>query len=652
MSNNLGEMWRSVAQLLYSYLPGRTVNWQDGTAIVSLGTPRINSAWPPSAASFVLQEIGEYLNRWKHRGGEVDGRFPSTGAQDRFTIGTPIGIAASLLGTALYCRECFRFLPRVRSSAERLVCPECNKQTLRQISYVFVHGCGELVPIKETIPRESSQKPGTLYDAPIRCRQCSDGGILRLDARSDRLSALRVYCSRCNTEVFSRPLARCPRCLARYFKQGAAEGGGQLAYRSAMRITRHSANNAYYAHSLTILRLDRPQLAQSSTDQAWLESLLPQDERAGEIGIASSLVELSHRLQTAERQGDREGAAALREQIARAALSPARQSVSRVARPVVRLCDDLLQSVRESVALLSTVRRDDVTAPHVSGTDSDTESGHSSISQAFQRLGIRRIELVQDLPVIGATFGFSRRSSDPTYSEEGVTQPFPTTLRPFPVLDQQAAQVLGRPQSVGTTPILAREGFHEGLAIYLDPTAVFIWLRRLGLALPEESEHETLGHLLSRLEPVDRFYEDIDRCQVRRLVFGLLHTMSHCAMKALSRTAGLETTGLSEYLFLPLLCTVVYSTATLQLGGVASTAKQRMMQFLDGLQEEAFRCIYDPDCLHRAGACHGCIHVPEIGCRVFNHGLSRSLLVGGKASWTGAGAHERLAGYWEVTAAS
>jgi hypothetical protein len=155
--------------------------------------------------------------------------------------------------------------------------------------------------------------------------------------------------------------------------------------------------------------------------------------------------------------------------------------------------------------------------------------------------------------------------------------------------------------------------------------------------------------MLSRLEPVQKFYDDIWECPVRRLVYGLLHSVSHCAMKALGRTAGLEDTSVSEYMFTPLLCAIVYSTSNTNLGGVRTTAIESPLEFLDTLQEAATRCLYDPDCLQHTGACHGCLHVPEIGCRVFNHGLSRAFLLGGHAPWAPTGDQSTIAGYWQQT---
>lgn len=635
------EMNRSVSQLLFSYLPNRTVNWEDGAGIVQLDTPRLESAWPTSQSEFVLREVGEYLQRWSSRG-TVDSRFPPTGRASRYTIGTPRSITSHALETAFYCRNCYRFVTRLASGPNKFNCPDCRRPTLRQLGYVFVHGCGELTPIREAIPIESPNNPGTIYWAPIRCRTCGDRAVLRLDARSERLSALRVFCETCRTDVLGRPLARCPYCLPRM--AGAVGATGQLAFKTAMRITRHSANNAYYPHAITILRLDRPRVVQAGPEMGWLQSMLPDDERTTRVGVSSTLATLVDRLLQAEQAGREDVAADLRVQIATAATAPA--SAPTVSAPPVSLPDDIVQNVRESVALLSTVRRTDVRRLQL-GSDQGRGRNLDAVNASMATLGIRQIELAEDLPVISAVFGYTRRSPDPDYQEAGAAERFRTTLRPFPSLDDAAARALSRPQAAGTTPILAREGSHEGLALYLDPGAVLRWVEHLGFQFGGNTEQERTSDMLSRLEPAERYYDDIWELPLRRIVFGLLHSVSHSAMRALSRTAGLEETSVSEYLFLPLLCTVVYSTASSHLGGVRTTARDRLLEFLETIDEEATRCLYDPDCIERSGACHGCIHVPELGCRVFNHGLSRALLVGGHAPWASAADRTRITGFWQ-----
>src|SRR5262249_15476411 len=86
------KMQRGVSQLLFNYLPGRTVDWEDGLAIVLLGAVRLSAAWEPQRMGAVLEEVAALLERWRSRGGTVDSRFPNTRDPGRFTIGTPEAI--------------------------------------------------------------------------------------------------------------------------------------------------------------------------------------------------------------------------------------------------------------------------------------------------------------------------------------------------------------------------------------------------------------------------------------------------------------------------------------------------------------------------------------------------------------------------------
>jgi hypothetical protein len=120
-------------------------------------------------------------------------------------------------------------------------------------------------------------------------------------------------------------------------------------------------------------------------------------------------------------------------------------------------------------------------------------------------------------------------------------------------------------------------------------------------------------------------------------------------MRAITRYAGIDRTSVAEYIFLPLLGCVVYdNSSTFKLGGIATLVRDHLAAFLQNIADEAVECLYDPDCADHNGACHGCIHSPEISCRVFNHGLSRCFLLGGHAPWTDVSATARIIGYWET----
>ncbi|HKV33299.1 MAG TPA: hypothetical protein VJP89_03235 [Pyrinomonadaceae bacterium] len=271
----------------------------------------------------------------------------------------------------------------------------------------------------------------------------------------------------------------------------------------------------------------------------------------------------------------------------------------------------------------------------------------TQVTEDITRLGMREILAMSDLPVILASFGYTRRTFEPTYSEL-TAKNLPTRIRPFPSLDQDAARRLGRPDLAGAVPILAREGEHEGLFFSLEPDRVVSWLRLNNIELPNPHK-SSLIRIMQSLETVDRYYDDIWNCPIRRLVFGLIHSLSHAAMRTASRFAGLERTSISEYIFLPLLGTVIFdNSSAFKLGGLETLARDNLATFLRELDDEAMTCLYDTQCIDHRGACHGCLHSPELSCRVFNHGLSRSFLIGGHAPWVDIATDQQIVGYWQM----
>lgn len=649
-------MTRGVSQLLFNYLPGRTVDWEDGLAIVQLGRAHLGDVWTPARSAVVLDEVAQLIDRWRARGGMIDPEFPDPGrSRGRFVVGTPTAIEAFVLQTAYVCQNCRTItFPRPadlsRENRGPLRCPECHMVALRQFGQVFVHGCGELVPLTEYIPG-AHDTDGILepFRRRIRCPDCGDNAILEITADSERVSDMKIICRNCRREIVDRMTARCPRCTIRVRdeqRRGEFTGDVSPVTRIAMRMTRYSANDTYYPHSVTLLRLDKPALVRVMDSERELQELLPVELRAQDpASPALEIGQLSRQLQEAEARGDsleKERILSQLAQVIEVAAGRAPEPAVPSEPPSEEVAEDVLKGIRESLAFRTTVR---VRPALELAQQSSVGQLWAGQAVSLQRsLGLREIALVDNLPVITATFGYTRRSFEPTYDELGAT--LPTELRVFPSLDQFAANKLGRQDLVGTIPILAREGEHQGLFVSLDPSRVVDWLDTNGVTLPQGSL--AITRILTALEPIDRYYDDIWECTVRRLVFGLIHTLSHAVMRATSRFAGLERTSLSEYIFLPLLGTVVFDTSgAFQLGGIETMVRDHLTAFLEQLSSDALECLYDTDCIDGRGACHGCVYSPEISCRVFNHGLSRSFLLGGHTPWADVSDDQQLHGYWQ-----
>ncbi len=662
-------MQRGVSQLLFNYLPERTVDWEDGLAIVILGGVRLSSAWDENQCVSVLDEISHLFDRWRSRGGTVDPNFPDPSTERaRFTIGLPQAIEATVLHTALVCPSCSRLSFPSRRDIARLTrgefhCPGCGRQGLRQIPYVFVHGCGQLVPITEWLPATRRGEDGTIEatNHPIRCQRCGTAGALVMPLRTERVRDMRIVCQTCDTQVVERLTARCSRCLQGAMRRRQAsppnpsseehptpDQAATIVTRIAMRVSRYSASDTYYPQTLSMLRLDRPTVTSTTDEEQTLlrRMLSPAQRPTTNQRTAEGLGALVRRLQVAEATGNREEAERVRTLIAQAARAPTTLSPEPVDERIVPSSPDVEKSILESLAFRQTVSVRPALAVAAQGAGS-SELLAQQIDLTRTRLGIRELLVVDDLPVITATFGYTRRSFEPTYEELSATN-LPTQIRAFPSLQRLAEQRLGRPEVVGTVPILAREGEHEGIFLSLDPERVLRWLRLNGIE-PPFPELPPIARILAVLEPVDRYYDDVWLRPARRLFFGLVHSLSHMMMRAVSRFAGLERTSLSEYIFLPLLGTVVFdNSSTFRLGGIETLARDQLAAFLAALSSEATECLYDASCIDHRGACHGCIHSPEICCRVFNHGLSRAFLIGGHAPWADVSSDLRIVGYWAM----
>lgn len=649
-------MSRSIGQLLFTYLPGRAVDWDDGLAIVSLDSPRLRASWDGPRKQAVLDEVAHAMRGWEAAGGTISADYPRPERDPgRITVGTPDAVEATVLGGAMVCTRCDTLSFEAREAAARgggqasIRCPnpKCAQPTMRQFPFVFVHGCGELQVLEEWMPSQGSTDGGIVEKKrPIRCQRCQKS-LLAIPARSDRIRDISIKCTNCGDVVMDRIVASCQPCIRAYRlgEQRTPDGRPADPAHVLMRATRYSATNTYSPQSISFLPLDQTlPVAAPDPEVERLQRLLPTAEQPlADAGAADRIEVLLAQVKRATDPGEKKRLMAA---IARAARDEPAPSAAQTAPDVTLQDEDLFRGIRESVTFRTSVNTRSL--PEVAESGAGPSSLRAdAVRAAFSRLGLRCVELVFDLPVVQAAFGFTRRSYRPTYVEEIGNVTLSTTLRPLKSLSPHAAQYIGDALAEGTTPILARDGRHQGMFVSLEPERVIAWLTLNGVELPAPNDLPLL-RILAGLEPCDRYHNEVFSRPIRRYVFGLVHTLSHAVMRVAARYAGLERTSVSEYLFLPLLGSAVYDNSShVQLGGFETLAKNSLESFSAALEDDAMACLYDTECIDHRGACHGCVHAPEISCRFFNHGLSRALLLGGHAPWA-SGQQSRVIGYWEM----
>ena len=242
---------------------------------------------------------------------------------------------------------------------------------------------------------------------------------------------------------------------------------------------------------------------------------------------------------------------------------------------------------------------------------------HSLTSPAMQiakYMGLSRLTLIADYPIITATYGYTRAEYMPNKCR----------LNAFPPERDHN----------GKLPIYVDQIQADALLLRLSPERVYAWLERNGaqLILPAAQNR----HLAIQASFVQLF-DDVLLSQTlksdqrqARMVFGLLHTLSHLCVRQAALLCGLERTSLSEYLLPRALTFAIYCNHRFgaTIGALTALFEQSLAEWLNAINDVR-HCVYDPVCHDREGSCHACAHLGETSCRHFNLNLNRAFLFGG-----------------------
>ena len=265
----------------------------------------------------------------------------------------------------------------------------------------------------------------------------------------------------------------------------------------------------------------------------------------------------------------------------------------------------------------------------------------------MNRLGIADLGLIREFDLCRFTHGYTRVGATPTLEKRN--QDMPVRLRLF------------EPLRNGKRPIYVVTQANEALYVRLDPSAVYKWLRAIGVVdLPDWNESASTklgGKILEVAQPFGRYFSLLKEgdAATYRYVYTLLHTYGHVLMKNVAELSGLDLGSMAEYIFPLDLAFVVYRNGTtMDLGALSSLWRNENNRFLSRLLEaSSHRCNSGRLCDTAGGACPDCIMIPETSCIAQNQLLSRAVLKGGPPPREDA-THKgkRIPGFLEVVNAS
>ena len=244
------------------------------------------------------------------------------------------------------------------------------------------------------------------------------------------------------------------------------------------------------------------------------------------------------------------------------------------------------------------------------------------------RLGITQVEIIQDLPIMHLAYGYTRLSHQP---EAAVLWAF----------DREKFDLAGDEPAGNWIPAPVYKLSTEALSFQFDSARILRWLHANNLAPDPATIIEPTLWLLQRHSRIhsrsgpafdDRLDEDF---LIPWLVGSAIHSATHLMIRAIADQSSFGETALSEHLLLSLNQTIIFVNRLQEfsLGGLKTFFEQRLDQAFKSLLEEREDCMFDPYCEETlGGACAGCLHLPEVVCRLFNNALSRILLYGGDVS--------------------
>jgi len=243
-------------------------------------------------------------------------------------------------------------------------------------------------------------------------------------------------------------------------------------------------------------------------------------------------------------------------------------------------------------------------------TNSDEKAQNSA-----RRMGFDKVDLISDFPITTATYGYSRSDYRPSRCY----------INPFPP-DQDHN---------GKFPIFVDMIQADAVMMRLDSDRVIRWLERNGqsVRLPSGSGENSLlvnAFFVQLFDDIE-LRETITDNTIARMVFGLLHSLSHLCVRRAALLCGLDRNSLNEYLLPKSLSFAVFSNHRFgaTIGALTSLYEQSLAEWFNQVLDSR-KCVYDPVCADNEGSCHACLHLAEISCQVFNLNLGRAFLFGGE----------------------
>lgn len=664
-------MKRGKSQVLFNYLPNNTFDYTGENGIHKVVKVE-TIPHTESNEEYIIQQVKNRVAAWQAGNGHGAVGFPNY--EEDYQLVRPREVKTTLFPLLFRCTTCesvhtYDDTDELDRYNRSLKCTKsgCDGE-LQQHQFVFLHHCGAI----ET-PR------------PYKCDQCGSWDDWKLENYgSQRLRNANWACQNCGNTKDFRAYCDCDlpsRSMVPNVHR--ASSAYQPQHISVIDIgsdietdpRQPSFSKAVVAQYLgltdddiTDIQLEEENASEEREELEWqLERYQEMYEDSGSDDILDQIERIETEL---EEMG--ESAGPLGEQVERFVPDLALNATDNDELP--RLIQQGVFDTYQFQSVESELNRTPATELiKTAGEDSPSsrrrrEARANHIEDEMLSMGIDEIAFVENFPITNAVFGYTRIENEPdnsrlcSFSSSSVssssdgtpifadtveTEAVQFSLNPRDVLQWllENTQPGGQPSQnlreavVTSTLPEDREVPHRDGWGYSDIDA---WLEDTGL---EPSRTEPLSNwgdedirawLLSNVGEVpelDSLSIDVhDEQIIAYMVYNLVHSMSHLALKQVSKLSGMSRTSLAEYLLPRALSFVIYSNqrTDYNIGGMYTLVESSLNDLLTEINQRGNDCVYDPVCSREGSSCHNCLYISEVSCTHLNRNLGRDFVFGSK----------------------
>ena len=248
----------------------------------------------------------------------------------------------------------------------------------------------------------------------------------------------------------------------------------------------------------------------------------------------------------------------------------------------------------------------------------------------LEKFGFEDIVFSKEIPLLNFSYGYTRTSPTPSHQDDNKLK--------LNVFNKNSSNLNVYGNKLKT----------EGILFTFNRYKVLKWLEKNNITENYNiinEEKELLKWYINNIEinKINVFEEIDNNLKKTKLVYNLLHTISHGIINELSKISGLDKNSLSEHIMpnIPAIFIYCSNEQGINLGTLETTVNNSIDSLLNNVYYNLQECIFDPICINDQANCIGCTIIDEVSCQHFNKDVNRKYVIGYKDE------EEEIIGYWD-----